>query len=116
MRPTILVIEPRHEVAVALEDVLESANYGVMVKPHIERLDDLAIEPAAIIVRVAFEGSVPAHRAIERLQQPRPPVVAIACDDEEVAEAERMKCDAVVRAPKDVGQLCEVLRRVLQQV
>ena len=110
----ILVIEPRPEVAAALEEVLSTARLAAVVIPHLERLSDLDFAPSAIIVRIAFEGSVPAHAAIEHLPPDHPPVVAIAWDDAELAEAARLKCDVVLRAPGDVTHLCETLRRVAQ--
>lgn len=114
MRPVILIIEPRPEVAEALADVVISAKYSAMVRPHVERLADLATTPAAIIVRIAFEGiGEPAHAAIGRLPLNRPPVVAIVWEQKEVEEAERLKCDVVLRAPDDVGRLCDALTTVV---
>ena len=110
MRPSILIIEPRHDVASALEDVVNSANYVAVIMPYVERLADVEILPAAIIVRIAFEStSEPTHASIARLGTGRPPVVAIASGDNEVAEAHRLKCDVVLRAPRDVSRLCDVL-------
>jgi hypothetical protein len=114
VRPVILIIESRPEVAEALEDVITSARYEAVVRPHIERLSDLDVTPSAIIIRVAFEGiGEPAHAAIERLPTNRPPVVAIAWEDAEVREAIRLKCDVVLRAPDDVGRLCDALTSVV---
>ena len=110
----ILIIEPRLEVATALEEVLASASYATMVRPHLERLADLAATPAAIVVRIAFEGLEPAHKALERLPPNRPPIVAIAWDEAEVAEANRLKCDVVLSGPRDVSHLCEVLHRIVR--
>ena len=113
MRPIILIIETRPEVAEALEEVVTSARYLAMVRPHVECLADLGVTPAAIIVRIAFEGiGEPQHAAIERLSD-RPPVVAIAWEGAEVAEAVRLKCDVVLKAPDDVGRLCEALTAVV---
>jgi hypothetical protein len=110
MRPIILIIESRPEVAEALEDVITSARYEAVVRPHVEYLSDLDVMPSAIIVRVAFEGiGEPAHTVIERMPANRPPVVAIAWEDEEVREAIRLKCDVVLRAPDDVNRLCDAL-------
>ena len=113
MQPVILIIEPRPEVAAALEEVVTSANYRTRVIPHLEQLADVRPEPAAIIVRIAFEGSEPAHSAVARLPPAHPPIIAIAWEDEEVAEATRLKCDVVLRGAKDVGKLCEVLTRLV---
>ena len=114
MRPVILIVESRPEVAEALEDVITSARYDAVVRPHVESLSDLDISPAAIIVRVAFEGiGEPAHAAIERLPADRPPIVAIAWEDEEVREDVRLKCDVVLRAPDEVNRLCDALTSVV---
>ena len=114
MRPVILIIETRPEVAEALADVVVSANFSPMVRPHVERLTDIGVTPAAIIVRIAFEGvGEPAHAAIGRLPVDRPPIVAIAWEERELAEAARLNCDVVLRAPNDVGRLCEALTAVV---
>lgn len=114
MRPAVLIIEPRREVAAALEEVVNSANYVALVRPHVESLTDLGITPAAIIVRISFEGiSDPPHAAIERLPVDRPPVVAIAWEDAELLEAQRLKCEVVLHAPDDVSRLCEALSSVV---
>jgi hypothetical protein len=114
MPPSILILEPRRDVASALEGVVNSANYVAIVAPHLERLSDLPVPPAAIIVRISFESvSEPPHVALGRLRD-RPPVVAIAWADEEIAEATRLKCDVVLRAPADVSRLCQVLERLVR--
>lgn len=114
MSPTILIIEPRREVADALAGVVTSGRYAAVVRPHVERLADLGFTPAAIIVRIAFEGiSEPAHAALERLAPDRPPVVAIAWADVEVAEAERLKCEIVLRAPEGVSRLYDSLTKLV---
>jgi hypothetical protein len=113
MRPVVLIIETRPEVAAALEEVVTSARYAPMVRPHIERLSDLDVLPSAIIVRIAFESmGEPQHAVIGRLTG-RPPVVAIAWEDREVAEARRLKCEVILRAPDDVGRLCDALTAVI---
>jgi hypothetical protein len=114
MRPSVLIIEPRREVAMALEDVVNSANYVAVVTPHLERLADVGVVPSAIIVRIAFESaSEPAHVALERLGVDRPPVLAIAWDAADVKEAERLKCEIVLRAPQEVSRLCDALARLV---
>ena len=110
MQPVILIIEPRPEVADALEEVVTSARYDALVRAHVETLTDLGLTPAAIIVRVAFEGfGEPAHAAIARFPRNRPPVIAIAWEDREVTEAMRLGCEIVLRAPGEVGRLCHAL-------
>ena len=116
MRPTVLIIEARREVAAALEAVIETVNLTAMVVPHLEQLSDLAVTPAAILVRIAFESvSDPPHAAIRRLPRNRPPVVAIAWEEDELAEARELKCDVILHAPHDIGRLCETLTRLVER-
>ena len=115
MRPLILIVETRPEVAEALEEVVTSARYAAIVRPHVECLADLGVTPAAIIVRIAFESvGEPQHASVARLAH-RPPVVAIAWEEAEVAEAIRMKCDIVLKAPEDVGRLCDALTALIRR-
>jgi len=115
MHTTVLIIEARREVALALEEVLAAANLASVVVPHLEKLSDVEISPAVILVRIAFETvSDPPHAAIARLPPDRPPVVAIAWEEDEVAEAEKLKCDVILRAPNDIARLCETLTRVVR--
>jgi hypothetical protein len=112
MRPLILIVETRPEVAAALEEVVTSARYEAIVRPHVACLSDLDVTPDAIIVRIASEGiGEPAHAGIARLSK-RPPIVAIAWEAQEVEEAIRLGCEVVLKAPDDVGRLCEALSTV----
>ena len=112
--PAILIIEPRAEIAAALEDVVASANYQPIVRPYIDGIDRLGVTVAAIIVRISFDGlTEPAHRALERIRV-RPPVVAIVWDETEVAEATRLRCEVILRAPDEIGRLCQALSRLVQ--
>jgi len=113
VRPSVLVLESRRDIADALQDVITSAHYRAIVRPHIDHLDSLDDRPAAIVTRITSVGvGEPAYRAIEHLHG-RPPVVAIAWADDEVAEAIRLKCEVVLRAPAEVGRLYEVLTRIV---
>jgi hypothetical protein len=115
MQPTVLILEVRKEVSDALQSVIASANFIPVVVPHLEQLSDLAITPAAIVVRIAFEGvSDPPHASLERLAANRPPVVAIAWEEDELEEARRLKCDVILHAPRDICRLCETLARLIQ--
>ena len=116
MQSTVLIIEARREVAAALEEVLSAANLASLVVPHLEKLSDIEVSPAAILVRIAFESvSDPPHAAIARLPPGRPPVVAIAWAEDEVVEAQKLKCDVILRAPKDIPRLCETLTRIARE-
>jgi hypothetical protein len=115
MHSTVLIIEARREVASALEAVLAEMNLAAVVVPHLEKLSDVPISPAAILVRIAFESvGDPPHAAIARLPPDRPPVVAIAWEEDALAEAQKLKCDVILHAPHDIGRLCETLMRVVQ--
>jgi len=113
MPPIVLIIESRKEVAAALEAAIEASKFTPLVVPYIEQLSDIPDPIAAIVVRVAFEGvGEPTHAAIAKLRN-RPPVVAIAWEENELAEARRLKCDVVLHAPHDITRLCEMLTKLV---
>jgi len=114
MLPTVLVLEPQREIADALRELLTSVRYAALVRSHLVQLTDLGVTPAAIIVRVAFEGmGEPAHAAIKRLPPGRPPVIALVSNEREFVEAGRLGCDVVLRAPAEVNRLCDVLNQLV---
>jgi hypothetical protein len=115
MPPIVLIIEARKEVADALESAIALADLEPVVVPYVDRLGDVPCTPAAIVVRIAFESvSEPPHAAIGRLGRERPPVIAIVREEEEVAEARRLQCDVVLRAPDDIPRLCEAVMKVIR--
>jgi len=99
----VLVIEPHDEVAAALQEVLASASYLPIVRRHVESMADVGVMPVTIVVRIG-------HADVSMLPPDRPPIVAIASTDEEVREAERLHCEVVLRAPREIRRLCEALR------
>ena len=99
----VLIIEPHQEVAAAFERVIASADYGTIVRPHVALLSDLGVTPASIVLRIG-------HADISTFPRERPPIVAIASNDEEVAEAGRLHCEVVLRAPGEIKRLREALR------
>lgn len=101
----VLIIEPHHEVAAAFERVIASADYGTIVRPHVALLSDLGITPVMIVLRIG-------HADVSTLAPERPPIVAIASSDEDVAEAGRLHCEVVLRAPSELKRLREALRSV----
>ena len=112
LRP-ILIVERHREVADALEQVIASADHAAIVRANIDGLDEMNPPPAAIVLRIAFEsGCEPTHAGVARLPPDRPPIVAIVRADAEADEAERLKCDVVLRAPQDLGKLRDVLAHV----
>ena len=115
MTPVVLIIEPRKEVAAALESTIALSNLTPLVVPHLERLSDIAHPVAAIVIRISFEGvGDPAHAAISRLSRDtRPPIVAIAWEEDELDEARRLQCDVILHAPHEIGRLCEMLLKLV---
>ena len=116
MPPVVLIIEPRSEVASALESAIAMSNLSPVVVQHLERLSDIPYVVSAIVVRIAFEGvGDPPHSAIARLPTDRrPPVVAIAWTDDELEEARRLNCDVVLKAPDEINRLCSTLAKVVE--
>lgn len=101
----VLIIEPHEELAAAFEDVIATARYTPVVRRHVDRLADVGITPVSIVLRIG-------HADVSQLPSSRPPIVAIASSDEEVAEAERLRCEVVLRAPEEIRRLCDALRSV----
>jgi hypothetical protein len=113
MLRSILIVERHREVAEALEQVIASAEHAAVVRAHVDGFDDINPRPAVIVLRITLEnGSERTHASLARLAADRPPIVAIVRADDEAAEAERLKCDVVLRAPKDLGRLREVLSKL----
>jgi hypothetical protein len=99
----ILIIEPHDELAAAFEQVVASADFSPVVRRHVASMSDLGVTPTAIVVRIG-------HGDISSLPPDRPPIVAIVTSDEDVAEAQRLRCEVVLRAPSEIRRLCEALR------
>jgi hypothetical protein len=101
----VLIIEPHDELATAMEKVIATAHYAPIVRRHLDSLDDLGITPATIVMRIG-------HADVSRLPAHRPPIVAIASSDEDVAEASRLRCEVVLHGPGEIKRLCEAVRSV----
>lgn len=99
----VLIIEPHDELAAAFEQVLASADFNPIVRRHVASMADLGVVPSTIVVRIG-------HGDVSTLSADRPPIVAIASSDEEVKEAERLRCEVVLKGPAEVRRLCEALR------
>lgn len=99
----VLIIEPYPDLAAAFEGALASASYAPIVVRHLDSLSDLGIVPATIVVRIG-------HADVSKLPPDRPPIVAIASSDTEVAEAERLHCEIVLKGPAGVRRLREAVR------
>lgn len=101
----VLIIEPHDELAAAFEQVIASADFNPIVRRHVASMSDLGVMPATIVVRIG-------HGDVSTLPADRPPIVAIASSDEEVAEAERLRCEVVLKGPAEIRRLCDALRRL----
>jgi hypothetical protein len=101
----VLIIEPHDELAAAFEQVVASADFNPIVRRHVASMSDLGVMPSTIVVRIG-------HGDVSTLPEDRPPIVAITSTDEDVAEAERLRCEVVLKGPTEVRRLCEALRRL----
>lgn len=99
----VLIIEPHDELSAAFADVLASANYRPLVRRHVDAIADLGVTPAAIVLRIG-------HAEVSRFPPDRPPIVAIVSSEEDLAEAERLQCEVVLRGPAEIKRLCDALR------
>jgi hypothetical protein len=99
----VLIIEPHDELAAAFEQVVASADFNPIVRRHVQSLSDLGVTPTTIVVRIG-------HGDISTLPPDRPPIVAIVSSEDEAAEAKRLRCEVILRAPSEVRRLCEALR------
>jgi hypothetical protein len=97
MAPTVAIIEPHREFASALEEVVALARCAPVTMAEFDELTDLALPPAAIVVR--FSTKLPftsLHDGLSRLPSAgRPTVLALASTDADVAEAERLGCEGM---------------------
>ena len=103
----VLIIEPHDELATALEKTIASASYTPIVRRHVDSLEDLDVTPVTIVMRIG-------HADVSHLPAHRPPIVAIASSDEEVAEASRLHCEAVLHGAPEIRRLCDVLRSLVR--
>jgi hypothetical protein len=99
----VLIIEPHDELAAAFEQVVASADFSPIVRRHVDSMSDLGVTPATIVVRIG-------HGDVSTLPPDRPPIVAIVTTDAEAAEAKRLRCEVILRAPSEIRRLCEALR------
>jgi hypothetical protein len=112
--PTVVIAEPHHEIAHALEDVVTLAGCVPVTVSQFESVKTLDTQPVAIVVRVATEMPLVApHRGLEGLARGRRPlIVALASSDADVVEAQRLDCEIIARAPHQVQILYDVLTQL----
>lgn len=107
MPPSILIIEPHRELATAFAEVVASANYTPLVRPHVQSLADLGVQPATIVIRIG-------HGVLPLLGTDRPPIVAIAATEADAAEAERLGCDVILHGAVEICKLLSALERLVR--
>jgi len=112
--PLVLVIEPHREIANALQDVVTLAGCVPVMASHCESVRELDSLPAAIVVRIATEiRMMPPHFGLEHFSRTdQPLIVALASSDADVAEAERLECQVIARAPNQVQALYKALTQL----
>jgi hypothetical protein len=101
----VLIIEPHDELAAAFEQVVASADFHPIVRRHVDSMSDLGVTAAAIVVRIG-------HGDVSTLPPDRPPIVAIVTTDDEAAQAQRLRCEVILRAPSEIRRLYEALRTI----
>jgi hypothetical protein len=107
--PVVVVIEPDRELAVALQEVVTLARCRPMTMP-VDDVEQLASPPAAIVVRMATRMPLaPASPRLKSADGSAPRVLALASNDTDVAEAERLGADVILREPHQVRALYDAL-------
>jgi DNA-binding NarL/FixJ family response regulator len=113
---TIVVIaEPHRAIADAVQDVVTLAGCVPVIVDTVEAVRAFHSPPAAMVVRIATEMPLMSpHRGLEHLARAeRPVIIALTSSEADVAEAERLACDVIARAPHQVQALYETLRQLV---
>ena len=109
-----MVAETHHEIADALQDVVILAGCIPIIVSEGESMGERPALPEAIVVRVATEMPMTSpHLNLRQFgRTERTLVVALASSDADVAEAERLGCQVIARAPRQVQVLYEALTQL----
>lgn len=113
--PTVVIVEPYRDIAVALEEVVSLAQCTPVTVGTLEEVGDLVHRrPIAIVVRVATHLSTHSPHATLRAwpRTARPMIVALVSSEEDAAEAERLGCDVILCEPRQVHRLYDTLASV----
>ena len=112
-RPVVVVAEPYHPIANALQDVVALAGCVPVVVSGTQGDCELRSRPAAIVVRVDTALSRSPHVTLADVRGDTPPlIVALASNEEDAAEAKRCGCQVIARPPNQMKALYETLRRL----
>lgn len=113
MAPTVAIVEPDRDMAASLEEVVTLARCMAVKMTDFEELTDLPHPPAALIVRIATNLPQASHRGLAQLAiAGRPKILALTSTDADVEEAERLRCDIVLRQPHQIRALYDALAEV----
>jgi hypothetical protein len=108
---TVVVAEAHYEIAHALMDVVTLAGCVPVTVTHFDSVQTLDVQPVAVVLRV--DPLLSPHRGLENFARGRRPlIVALASSDADVAEAERLECEIIARAPHQVQMLYDVLKEL----
>lgn len=113
-QPMVVIAEPHRAIADALQDVVTLAGCAAVIVDTVEAVRAFR-SPAVLVVRIATEMPLMSpHRGLEHLARTeRPLVVALASSEADVAEAERLACEVIACAPRQVQALYETLRQLV---
>jgi hypothetical protein len=111
-QPLVAVIDPDRDLGVALREVVTLARCQPLSMSDVDELNQCVSPPAAIIIRLTktaprTDPIRAALRAAARSDSTK--VLALASDDEDVAEAHRLGADVVLREPHQIRGLYDVL-------
>jgi len=111
MAPTVAIIEPHRDFAVALQEIVALAHCTPVTMSDFDELTQLPSPPAAIVLRITpklpFDDLHVTLKDLPALGHPK--IFALASNDADVAEAERLGCDVVLREPQQVRALYDAL-------
>ena len=112
--PTVLIVGISPDLTAALQEVVSLAHCTPVAVDDFNSMGALQSPPAAIVAQI--RAALPIESVDFVLAHwpyaTRPKVVALVSTDEDVAEAERLACEVVLREPWQVRGLYETLTRV----
>jgi hypothetical protein len=115
-KPIVVIAESHRAIADTLRDVVLLAGCAPVIIDSAEAVRNCPSPPTAIVIRVATEMPLMSpHLGLERLAQAeRPMIVALTSSDEDVAEARRLQCEVIARAPYQIQALYETLTKLVR--
>lgn len=98
--PTVLIVGVSPDRAVALQEVVSLAQCTPISADDFESVGALQSPPAVIVAQIRANLPMESLEAVlaQWPYEARPTVVALVATDEDVAEAERLACEVVLRS------------------